>query len=108
MTYEKGDKKYNRLNYLTREYVIAMGTNAPPEELHCLLRDFLAEAIKMEITLEHLLRVLSGSDIHESDTERFIENVSRHYAYGVVAAKVKYDGSEVRKRAADKNKVSQC
>ena len=89
MTYKKGNKTYRHLNQLTHNYVDAMNGDAAAEELHCRLRDLLAEAIKTEITLEHLLRVLSGSTIEESDTEKFIENVSRHYAYGVTAAKVK-------------------
>lgn len=106
MTYKKGDKKYNRLNQLTGDYINAMNGDVAPEELHCLLRDLLAEAIKTEITLEHLLRVLSGSTIEESDTEKFIENVSRHYAYGVTAAKVKKDEDDARKEAIETNKKS--
>jgi len=106
MTYKKGDKKYRHLNYLTRDYVTAMNGDAAPEELHCLLRDLLAEAVKTEITLVHLLKVLSGSSIEESDTEIFIENISRHYAYGVTAAKVLHDEGEARKEALEKNKQS--
>lgn len=106
MTYKKGDKRYRHLNQLTGDYINAMNGDAAPEELHCLLRDLLAEAIKTEITLEHLLRVLSGSTIEESNTERFIENVSRHYAYGVTAAKVKKDEDDARKEALEKNKKS--
>jgi agmatine/peptidylarginine deiminase len=107
MTYKKGDIKYRHLNQLTGDYVNAMNGDAAPEELHCLLRDLLAEAIKTEITLEHLLRVLSGSSIEESDTEKFIENVSRHYAYGVTAAKVKKDEDDARKKTLEKIKKSQ-
>jgi len=106
MTYKKGDKKYCHLNHLTGDYVNAMNHHAAPEELHCLLRDLLAEAVKTEITLVHLLKVLSGSSIEESDTGIFIENVSRHYAYGVTAAKVKKDEDDARKEALEKNKKS--
>lgn len=77
------NKKYSRLNQLTKNYVQAMNSDANPEELHCYLKDLLSEAIKEQITLEHLLRVLSGSSIEEANTEKFIENVSRHYAYGI-------------------------
>ena len=107
MTYKKGDKKYRHLNQLTGDYVNAMNGDAAPEELHCRLRDMLAEAVKMEITLEHLLRVLSGSTIEESDTEKFIENVSRHYAYGVTAAKVKKDEDDARTEVIEK-KIAIC
>ena len=107
MTYKKGDKKYRHLNQLTSDYVNVMNGDAAPEELHCRLRDLLAEAIKMEISLEHLLRVLSGSTIEESDTEEFIENVSRHYAYGVTAAKVKKNEDNARKDAVQNNTESQ-
>ena len=105
MTYKKGDKKYRRLNQLTCYYIHAINSDADPEELHSLLRGWLTEAIKMEITLEHLLSVLSDSTIEESDTKKFIENVSRHYSYGVTAAKVKQDEDEIRKNDIEKNKV---
>ncbi len=91
MTYKYGDKKYQRLNIFTREYIDAVNSNAPAEELHQHLRSVIAEAIRTEISLEHLLRVLSGSSLEESDTEMFIDHVSRHYAYGVTAARVKED-----------------
>ncbi len=106
MSYKKGHRKYRHLNQLTGDYVNSMNNDAAPEELHCHLRDLLAEAVKTEITLEHLLRVLSGSTIEESDTEKFIDNVSRHYAYGVTAAKVKHDDEDARKEALEKNKES--
>jgi hypothetical protein len=89
MAYKKGDKKYHHLNQLTRNYVAAINSGALHEELHCNLRDLLAEAIKMEISLEHLLSVLSEANIGKSETKEFNENVSKNYSYGLIAAKVK-------------------
>ena len=76
--------------------------NAKVEERIILLGD-----------LEELLNIVaveleqhSSSSIEESNTERFIENVSRHYAYGVTAAKVKKEKDGARKEALEKNKQS--
>jgi hypothetical protein len=98
MDYKKGDKRYDKLNLLTEEYVDAMNRNTNPEELHCYLRELLAEAIKMDITLKHLLKVLSGSAIGESNTEKFIDGVSKHYSWAVTAAEVKQDEEDAREK----------
>lgn len=108
MSYTHGDKKYHRLNIYTDNYVEAMNRNASPEELHCYLRNMLTEAIRTEITLEHLLRVLSGSSIKESNTDIFIDNVSRHYAYGITAAKAQQNEKEVKEKTDSDREQTFC
>lgn len=106
MTQQANTQEYSRFNEFKRQYIDAMNRKKDPEELHCYLRDLLREAIKMDVSLIDLLKILSGSAISDSDTEKFIDNVSRHYAWGVAAAKVKHDEDDARKEAIEKNKKS--
>ena len=98
------NEEYRRFHTHKRKYIDAMHRDADPEELHSYLRELLREAIKMDVTLVDLLKILSDSSIEESDTEKFIENVSRHYAYGVTAAKMKHDKDEAREIGEKTNK----
>ncbi len=98
MTQQISTKEYSRFSEFKRQYINAMNQTKDPEELHCYLRSLLREAIKMNISLVDLLKILSGSSIEESDTEKFIDNVSMHYAWGVTAAKVKKSEDDARNR----------
>jgi hypothetical protein len=103
MKYEKGNKKYSRLNEKTSCYINAINRKDDSELLHCYLRDLLAEAIRMEITLTHLLKVFSDSSIAESDSKEFIDNVSKHYARGITASDKKRDTQKDAEESARKS-----
>ena len=92
MTYKKGDKKYQTLNALTHDYIAAANNNMRQETVFQHLDDMLCEAVKMDITLEHLLKVLSTSGIAKSDTVPFISNISNRYAYEVDNTKIRSEG----------------
>lgn len=81
-----------------------MNREAPAEELRLHLRETIAEAIRMEISLEHLLRVFSSSRIEASNTDIFIDHVSKHYAYGITAARVTQEEKKEREETGRRSK----
>ncbi|NDA64549.1 MAG: hypothetical protein EBX50_21345 [Chitinophagia bacterium] len=69
----------DRLNQRMANYIKAVNGKADPEVIHYELRDLIAEAIKVDISLKELLKVLS-SYINKGNDQNFIDNVAKHYS----------------------------
>lgn len=97
--------RYSRLNTRMEQYINSVNSEADPEDLHSQLRNLIAEAIKVDVTLAKLLEVLATSHIQGGKSEKFIGNVSRHYSRGQNTADKKSaeeaDRLEVLKKKKD-------
>lgn len=77
---------YSRLNARMHSYIDAVNRKADPEFIHMELRDLISEAIKMEIGLNELMMIFS-SQIEESGSIEFENNVAKRYAQGIKRSK---------------------